>query len=266
MVVQVKNNPLQIAIDGPVGAGKSTVAIALAQKLKCLYIDTGAMYRAVALGVAARSLNLKPHQFKTWLEDYLRSPESTTTTQIFTAWNDENLVSELVSEFLIELERPQEYHLNQPTVCVFLDGIDISVLIRNNLIAEGASIVSQYPVVREVLVAKQQLMAANASVVMEGRDIGSRVLPDADLKVYLDAAVAERVSRKHTQMRSLGHTSSLASTKLALMQRDSREMKRQIDPLKPVPDALIIDSTQLTIQEVVDTICQALESSKTTQP
>jgi cytidylate kinase len=262
MVVQVKNYPLQIAIDGPVGAGKSTVAIALAQKLKCLYIDTGAMYRAVALGVAARALNLKPHSFKTWLEDYLYSPESTTATTIIQVWSDEDLVSELVSEFLIELERPQDNQPNQQSVCVFLDGVDISLLIRNNLIAEGASIVSQYPVVREVLVAKQQLMAANAAIVMEGRDIGSRVLPDADLKVYLDATIPERVSRKHTQMRSLGHTSSLASTKLALMQRDNREMRRPIDPLKPTLDALIIDSTQLTIQEVVDTICQALESRK----
>lgn len=259
MVVQVKNNPLQIAIDGPVGAGKSTVAIALAQKLKCLYIDTGAMYRAVALGVAARSLNFKPHQFKTWLADYLRSPESTTTSQVLAAWNDENLVSELVSEFLIELVRPQHNHLNQPTVCVFLDGADISILIRNNLIAEGASIVSQYPVVREVLVTKQQLMAAGTSVVMEGRDIGSRVLPDAQLKVYLDAAIAERVARKHKQMLSQGQVSSLVSTKRALLQRDNREMKRQIDPLKPTSDAVIIDSTQLTPREVVDTICQEVE-------
>lgn len=259
MVVQVKNFPLQIAIDGPVGAGKSTIAIALAQKLTCLYIDTGAMYRSVALGVAKQALHLTIDQLESWLSAYLSNPKSASITKVLEAWNNENLVSELAAEFLIELERPLKSKSPKHSVIVYLDGEDVSSLIRNNLIAEGASIVSQYPVVREVLVTKQQLMAAGTSVVMEGRDIGSRVLPDAQLKVYLDAAVAERVSRKHKQMLLRGQVSSLATTKRALMQRDNREMRRQIDPLKPTPDALIIDSTRLTPTEVIDTICREVE-------
>jgi cytidylate kinase len=93
MVVQVKNFPLQIAIDGPVGAGKSTVAIALAQKLKCLYIDTGAMYRSVALGVAAHALHLTPHQFKFWLEHCITNPHPSAAAQVIDAWNNEDKVS-----------------------------------------------------------------------------------------------------------------------------------------------------------------------------
>ncbi len=259
MVVQVKNLPLQIAIDGPVGAGKSTIAIALAQRLECLYVDTGAMYRSVALGVAKHTLHMTMHQFDSWLSAYLKNPESALITKVVEAWNNENSVSELVAEFLIELERPLKTQFLKQNVIVYLDGEDVSFLIRNNLIAEGASIVSQYPVVREVLVTKQQLMAAGTSVVMEGRDIGSRVLPNAHLKVYLDAVVTERVKRKHAQMRSLGLTSSLASTKTALVQRDNREMNRLLDPLKPALGALIIDSTQLTPTEVVDTICREVE-------
>lgn len=234
----------QIAIDGPVGAGKSTVAKLVADRLGFLFIDTGAMYRASALGALW-------HDQKSKIKDRNKNQ-----TNALLVWQNEELVSGLVAELEIELKKPQGEEQDGRQVTVLLNGKDVSWEIRSDEMAEGASIVSQYPVVREVLVLKQQEMAHNNNVVMEGRDIGARVLPKAQLKIYLDAQVEERVRRKQGQLARLGSKQSKTDVREALVKRDKREMSRKTDPLRPAPDAWIFDTTGLTVEQVVDRISQ----------
>lgn len=234
----------QIAIDGPVGAGKSTVAKLVAERLGFLFIDTGAMYRATALGALWQDQRSK-------IKD-----QNENKTNALSVWQSEDLVSELVGELEIELKKPQGKEQDGRQVTVLLNGKDVSWEIRSDEIAEGASIVSQYPVVREVLVFKQQAMAHDNNVVMEGRDIGTRVLPKAQLKIYLDARVEERVKRKQGQLARLGSKQSKTDVREALVKRDKREMSRKTDPLRPADDAWIFDTTGLTVEQVVDRICR----------
>jgi len=216
----------QIAIDGPVAAGKSTVARELAEKLKLLYIDTGAMYRAVALEALKQKVD----------------------------WSNESEVSEVARGAKIKLTRPVGRKKDGCKAMVYLDGEDVSWKIREAELGEGASVVSQYPQVRKVLVRKQQEMARGKGVVMEGRDIGTRVLPEADLKIYLDAEINQRVERKKGQLDNLGQKLSIRKVRKGIMTRDKREMTRKIDPLRPAEDAWVLDTTGLSIARVVDKI------------
>lgn len=252
------NKTFQIAIDGPVGAGKSTVASLVAKRLGFLFVDTGAMYRAVALGVildprAGEDVDLD--EILTLFRQGGIPPSISVGRQddLVSLWNDEEEVSRMVGELEIELLQPSVDDGRKVTV--LLHGVDVSWEIRGDLIAEGASIVSQYPVVREVLVAEQRLIAGGENVVMEGRDIGSRVLPEAQLKIYLTANADERVERKMNQLKDMELEYSKEKVRANLQQRDEREMSREIDPLKPVKDAWVFDATGLTIDEVVGRIC-----------
>jgi cytidylate kinase len=216
----------QIAIDGPVAAGKSTVAKMLAERLGFLYVDTGAMYRCVAL--RAKRLGID--------------------------WNDEERVTELMSTISIELCKPRNEEKDGRQVTVLLEDNDVSSEIRSSEIGEGASIVSTYVGVREALVELQRNLADDENVVMEGRDIGTRVLPRAQLKVYMDASVDERVNRKWIFIKERGEDISKEKVKEDLMRRDDREMGRAIDPLRPAKDAWVFDTTGLTIEQVVGRI------------
>ena len=220
-----------IAIDGPAGSGKSTVARLLARRLGFMYLDTGAMYRAVALEALWEGVD----------------------------WEDEVEISGLVQDLNIVLEPPEGERKDGRKVTVILDGEDVSWEIRKTNIGEGASIVSQYPEVRKVLVERQKKMAENQSVVMEGRDIGTRVLPQASLKIYMDADLEIRAKRKLEELLKLGKKVSLEEVKEAILKRDRREMTRKIDPLRPANRAWILDTSDLRIGEVVDKICRRVE-------
>lgn len=214
---------LQIAIDGPVAAGKSTVAKLLAERLGLLYIDTGAMYRATA-----------------WM-----------ATQKEVDWSDEEGLVRMLQKTTIVLKRPTKGQVDGRKVTVLVNGEDVSLAIRTQEMGEGASIVSQFKQVRRELVQQQQEMARGKSVVMEGRDIGLRVLPQATLKIFMTADVDKRVLWKLGEQQRLGQRLTESEVREALVKRDEREMTRKIDPLKPLPDAWILDTSELAIDEVV---------------
>jgi len=215
--------PLQIAIDGPVAAGKSTVAKLLSEQLDLLYIDTGAMYRATALAALERGVD----------------------------WNDEVGLVRLLARIVIELRKPAKGVVDGRKVTVLLDGRDVSLVIRTQEIGEGASVVSQYKEVRKILVKRQQELASGQRVVMEGRDIALRVLPQAHLKIFMTAEVEKRVKWKMHEQAKLGQKLPEAEVRRALVKRDEREMTRKIDPLRPIAGAWVLDTSELTVDEVV---------------
>jgi cytidylate kinase len=217
------NSLIQIAIDGPVGAGKSTVAKQLADKFELLYVDTGAMYRALALAAVQNNIS----------------------------WKDEISLGKLAKTISIVLEKPVGSKKDGRTVTVYLDSKDVSWEIRTPEISEGASVVSQYLAVRQVLVKKQQALARKQAVIMEGRDIGTNVLPKANLKIYMDADVDERIRRKQIQTHSVQ-----SQARQDLLKRDDREMGRKNNPLRPAKDAWILDTTELSIDEVIAIIAK----------
>lgn len=220
------DQPLQIAIDGPVAAGKSTIAKLLADKLKLTYIDTGAMYRALALAAKQAGVD----------------------------WQDEVAVVEVAKNIKLRLARPTGSKKDGRPVSVYLNGQDVSWKIRELEMGEGASIVATYARVRQILVKKQQEMCHGKRVVMEGRDICSVVLPHADLKIFMSAKQKERIKRKQEQLKKIGEKATRKQVKKDLVSRDTREMNREIDPLKPTPDAWQLDTTRLSVAEVVAVI------------
>ncbi|MBU0578459.1 (d)CMP kinase [Patescibacteria group bacterium] len=219
-------SPFQIAIDGPVAAGCSTVARLVAERLGILYIDTGAMYRAAALLAMRHKIDL----------------------------NDEDKVADLVSKAKIELLNPSQLEQDGRLITVLLNGEDISWQIRTDEIGKNTSIIAQYSKLRKVLVQKQQEIAVSHDVIMEGRDITYRVLPNADLKIYLTASEVIRARRRHLQEQSKGKDSSFDQVYDQLLERDKRDMERKIDPLKIVPEATVVDTSDLSIDQVVDLI------------
>jgi CMP/dCMP kinase len=208
---------LIIAIDGPAGAGKSTVAARLARKLGYLNIETGAMYRALAL----RALETGDS-----LDD---------------------------GDALLALAKRSSIHL-EPTSNgnrVLLDGGDISHRIRDKDVTEAASRVSVHPGVREWMVARQREMGVQGGVVMEGRDIGTKVFPDADLKIFLDAHPKVRVGRRLRQQEEKGIPQSADAVAAEMQQRDRRDQTRTASPLVPAPDAHVLDTSELSFDEVI---------------
>lgn len=224
--------PVQIAIDGPVAAGKGTVARLVAGKLGFLYVDTGAMYRTTALLAKRNSVD----------------------------WNDENGLAKLLAKHPMLLRTPLKDEQDGRQMTVLLDGEDVSWAIRTQEMSTGSSVVSQYPRVRQALVKQQQDIAAHTNVVMEGRDITFRVLPDAQLKIYLDAALEARAKRRHTELLTRGQDVSLEQVQKELKERDDRDMHRSLDPLHIVEGAWVLDTTNLTIEQVVDTIVAKVQS------
>jgi len=213
-----------IAIDGPVGAGKSTVARVLAQRLGYRYVDTGAMYRAVAWQASRLGIDLRA----------------------------EEEVAKVARALQVEfVPAPAGQR-------VVVHGTDATEAIRSPQVSEGASIVSAYPAVRRAMVALQRRMGADGGVVMEGRDIGTVVFPDAEVKIFLDASLDERARRRYEDLRAQGELLTYDAVRAALQQRDRRDSTRHHSPLRAAPDALVIDSTHLSVDEVVERIQRRL--------
>lgn len=223
----------QIAIDGPVAAGKGTISRLLAQQLGFLYVDTGAMYRATALLALREGINL----------------------------DDEDRVVALLEKSKLEMRNPlPTKETDGRLTTVILDGEDVSWAIRTQKCGDGSSKVAVLPKLRRVLVKKQQEIAASQNVVMEGRDITFRVLPDANLKIFLTASIEARAERRHTQYLSKGVNISIEEVIQEIKERDERDMQRDTDPLHIVPDAWVIDTSNLEIEEVVKLIAEKVDS------
>jgi cytidylate kinase len=211
---------ISIAIDGPAAAGKSTVAKLVAENLSYIYIDTGAMYRALTLKALTKDVNL---------ENAMELYTLLTQTQI-------QLVPEKGGQF------------------VYLDGNDVTDKIRSQEVTNSVSIVSKHQSVREEMVSRQQGLAAGGGVVMDGRDIGTHVLPQAEVKVFLVASVEERAVRRHTENLEKGYPSDLQQLKEEIEKRDKLDSEREVAPLKKASDAKLIDTTALSIEQVVNRI------------
>ena len=212
---------LRIAIDGPAGAGKSTVAKMTAEKLGYIYIDTGAMYRAVTLSALMNNIDT----------------------------NDSEQLTKLAENIDLAMS-VDKYKKTR----VLLNGVDVSEQIRSTYVSRNVAQVSQVPGVRRRLVHLQREMGAAGKVVMEGRDIGANVLPDAEFKFFLTASAQERAKRRYTELINKGSDITLAEVLTDIMRRDDIDAHRSVDPLKPACDAEFIDSTDMTIEQVVDLI------------
>ncbi len=210
-----------IAIDGPAGAGKSTVARQLAAQLSFTYIDTGAMYRALALWAIRTNLDL----------------------------TDMHRMEQLADAAQIELEPIANR--------VRLNGEDVTEDIRTPAVSEAASQIAPIPAVRRSMVAKQRAIAEQANVVMEGRDIGTVVFPEAQVKIFLDADAGERTRRRVDQLGASAEAEAVASE---IAQRDARDRTRAEAPLAQAPDAVYVDSTDLSITEVVEALLKVVRT------
>jgi cytidylate kinase len=218
--------PLNIAIDGPVGAGKSSIAREVARRLNILHLDTGAMYRA--MGYAALKQNISPE--------------------------DETALDGLCKKVSIEvryLDGKQQTLVN---------GSDVSHLIRTPEVGMAASAVSRFKAVRSHMVALQRALARETPMVVDGRDIGTNVLPDAGVKIFLTAAPEERARRRFLELKEAGEKDTYEAVLSDLLKRDLQDTTRTIDPLRPAEDAVMLDSTQLNMDQVVDKILGIVEA------
>lgn len=215
-----KNKKITIAIDGPAASGKSTTAREVARRLDYIYIDSGAMYRAVTL---------KALQEGIFVQNFKK-------------------VGEIAEKIHITFEK------HDIKTIIYMDGIDISEEIRKPLIDQNISPVAANPDVRKILVEKQQEMAKEGGVVMDGRDIGTVVFPDAELKIFMLASMDERAIRRQREMEQKGITIDLDKVIDDIQFRDNQDATRNHGPLKKAPDAVVIDTTSLSIEEQVDNI------------
>lgn len=218
---------MNIAIDGPAGAGKSTVARKVARHLEYVYIDTGSMYRALAWAVLQHRISIE----------------------------DEGAVSQLLHNSSIQLQRINN---NQH---VIWNETDITNEIRTPEVSHFASIVASYGSVRQQMLTLQRQMAEQGNVVMDGRDIGTHVLPDAHVKIFLTATSKKRAERRHAELVKKGHETDLASLEAEISERDKRDTEREVAPLRQAVDAVLVDSTGLTIDQVVEQILQICKRS-----
>ncbi|WP_445479964.1 (d)CMP kinase [Lysinibacillus irui] len=216
---------IQIAIDGPAGAGKSTIAKIVAEALGFTYIDTGAMYRAVTYKAMQQNIHL----------------------------DDEAKLAEMLMTSTIELKPSPQGQL------VFLDGRNVSAEIRSNEVTSSVSQVAAHAKVRELLVAQQQKLAANGGVVMDGRDIATHVLKDAELKIFMSATVEERARRRLIDNQKRGIDSSLEKLQEEIALRDKKDSEREASPLIQAEDAIFLDTTALSIDDAAQAILKLAE-------
>lgn len=219
------SRPIAIAVDGPGSSGKGTVARKVARALGYQYVDTGAMYRAVALLADRRGV----------------------------AWTNEAALVALTAGLDFRFVWDGE------SLRVLVDGEDVSAPIRIDAIGQGASRVSALPGVRAALLDLQRALGAAGGVVMDGRDIGTVVLPDAELKIYLDATLEERAARRHDELVRRGEVVSLHEVATKLAERDRLDMKREVAPLRAADDAVHLDTTELTPRQALDAVLRLVQ-------
>lgn len=217
-----------IAIDGPAGAGKSTIAKKVAKELSCVYVDTGAMYRAMALYLLRQKVSR---------ED---------TSEIGTACQNADITIEYQDGVQI----------------VLLNGENVNEFLRTEEVGNMASVSSAVPEVRQKLLDLQRKLAATMNVVMDGRDIGTTILPDAEVKIYLTASSLTRARRRYLELQEKGVVCNLEEIQKDIEERDERDMNRTVSPLKQAADAVLVDSSDMTIEEVVDAIVAEFEKVK----
>lgn len=210
----------QIAIDGPAGAGKSTIAKGIARKLGFIYVDTGAMYRAMALYLLRQGI------------------KASETEKISEA-------SQLADITIVYVDGVQQ---------VILNGENVTPFLRTEEVGNMASASSVNKDVRLKLVELQRALASKENVVMDGRDIGTYVLPDADVKIYLTASSACRAKRRYEELKAKGEACDLQAIEADIIERDNRDMNREFAPLRQAEDAVFLDSSEMTVDEVMDRI------------
>lgn len=222
-------NELQVAIDGPASAGKSTVAKKVAKRFGYVYCDTGAMYRSVTLAALQHGISM---------DEIAR-------------------IIELAKAITISFQP------GDPEQRVFIDGQEVTAAIRSNEVAENVSAVAAIPEVRAEMVQEQRKIARAGAIVMDGRDIGTTVLPDAPVKIFLVASAHERARRRFEENQAKGiATSTLEELQKAIELRDQKDSTRKVSPLTKAKDAIEIDSTHLSIDEVVDEISKIIEKKR----
>lgn len=215
-----------IAIDGPAGAGKSTIAKKVAKELSCVYVDTGAMYRAMALYLLRQKVSKE------------------NTSEIETTCQNADITIEYQDGVQI----------------VLLNGENVNEFLRTEEVGNMASVSSAIPEVRQKLLNLQRKLAATMSVVMDGRDIGTTILPDAEVKIYLTASSLTRARRRYLELQEKGIDCNLEEIQKDIEERDERDMNRTVSPLKQAEDAVLVDSSDMTIEQVVSHILEIYHS------
>lgn len=215
-----------IAIDGPAGAGKSTIAKKVAKELSCVYVDTGAMYRAMALYLLRQKVSKE------------------NTSEIGTTCQNADITIEYQDGVQI----------------VLLNGENVNEFLRTEEVGNMASVSSAIPEVRQKLLNLQRKLAATMSVVMDGRDIGTTILPDAEVKIYLTASSLTRARRRYLELQEKGIDCNIEEIQKDIEERDERDMNRTVSPLKQAEDAVLVDSSDMTIEQVVSHILEIYHS------
>ena len=221
----MNTHKIAVAVDGPAGAGKSSISKIVAKKLGYLYIDTGAMYRSVTWAVLHNHIDV----------------------------NNQKAVEALLPELDLTMEASDD------SCKVFIAGQDVTDFIRTPQVNNAVSIVASYKGVRQYLVERQRLMAEAGGVILDGRDIGSVVLPNAELKIYLTASVEARAMRRYLEVKGTVNEQTLENIKDSVMQRDDMDKNRKESPLIQVEDAVLVDSSEMTFDETVERILHLVQ-------